>query len=123
AESGLCKVPLTWMIARAKASGLKFRTQSLNKIVLGKGKDNAHVAPKALAPSHDTMSWAWSVLEFVPRRNPRDSSRPSVLGWSLPLFERRSIPAGAAIHRSVIERREALNQWPANVPDEHDIER
>jgi hypothetical protein len=121
ADSALCKVPLVWMIGRAKLSGLRFRTQSVNAVVLGKPKGSKYVAPDPLGASHDTMTAVWSVLEFVPLRKPKDSARPSILGITLPLFERRTIPAGAKIHTSVAKRRNALRQWGANIPEDHDV--
>lgn len=121
-ESGLCKVPLVWMIARARSCGLKFGIRNVNKVVLGKGKNSKYVAPDPLAGSHNTMTPTWSVLEFVPRRKPKDSPRPSLLGLVLPLFERRTIPAGASIHRTVIERREKIGRWAPNVPEDHQFE-
>lgn len=121
AASALCKVPLVWMIERAKPCGLRFRTQSVNSVVLAKPKDTNYVAPDPLGAAHETMTAAWSVLEFVPRRKPKDSSRPSLFGIALPLFERRTIPAGANVHVSIVKRRKALGQWGANIPEDHQV--
>lgn len=109
ADSKLCKVPLVWMIERAKRCGLKFRTQSVNSVVLAKDKGTKYEAPDPLAKSHNSMTLGWSILEFIPRRKPSDSSRPSLLGLTLPLFERRRVPIGSKIHSSVIERQKAGN--------------
>lgn len=121
-QSGLCKVPLVWMIERAKLCGLQFQTKSVNSVVLGKGKNSKYVAPDSLASSHNTMTPAWSVIEFIPRRKPQDSSKPSLLGIVLPLFERRAIPGGARIHQSVLDRREKLGRWAPNTPENHEVE-
>jgi len=122
AESALCKVPLVWMIERAKQCGLDFRKQNINSIVMGAQKDSKYVAPSATAPSHDTMTFGWSILEFIPRRGPEGLSRRSLFGISIPLFRRRRIPQGSLLHRSVIERRKVLGIWPPNIPDEYGIE-
>ncbi|KUO53229.1 MAG: hypothetical protein APF82_01190 [Sphingomonadales bacterium BRH_c42] len=68
------------------------------------------------------MTFAWALLEFIPRRKPKDSPRWSFLGLVLPLFERRTIPAGASIHRTVLERREKDGKWAPNVPEDRQIE-
>jgi uncharacterized protein (DUF2235 family) len=117
AESALCKVPLVWMIDHAKRCGLRFRTRSINSLVLGKHKNNDYVAPDPLGTVHDTMTPGWWGLEFVPRRKPEHSRRPSVFGISIPVFERRHIPEGADIHPSVKARKASLaNYSPSNLP-------
>lgn len=119
-ESGLCKIPLVWMIERAKACGLKFQTRSVNTLVLGRNSDK-YVVPDPLAAPHRTMTFCWSLVEFLPRRKPKDSSRPSWFGVSLPLFERRAIPEGAKIHPSLVERKDKLQKWSENIPNHHEI--
>lgn len=116
AESALCKVPLVWMIERAKLCGLRFRQQSINSLVMGTAGKSDYVKPGPLGPTHNTMTFLWSLLEFVPRRKPADSSRPAFLGITLPLFERRNIPIGATLHSSVAERELKLGSPSPNVP-------
>lgn len=120
--SALAKVPLVWMIARARQCGLKFQTRSVNSVVLGKGKNSKYVAPDPLGKQHETMTKCWSILEFVPRPKSSQSSRRSFLGLIIPLFERRAIPEGASIHRSVIERREKLGYWAPNLPRGYQVD-
>ncbi|RSY81067.1 DUF2235 domain-containing protein [Sphingomonas koreensis] len=122
AQSALCKVPLVWMIERAKLSGLKFRQQSINSLVMGKTAKSDYVQPDALGSPHNTMTFLWSLLEFLPRRKPADSSRPAFLGITLPLFERRSIAPGAKLHASVVERELKLGSMSPNVPAEYSVE-
>jgi uncharacterized protein (DUF2235 family) len=117
-ESALCKVPLVWMIERAKLCGLDFRPQSLNSVVMGKSAKSAYVKPDALGAAHNTMTVGWSLLEFLPRRRQTNSSRPALLGVTLPLFERRFIPSGATVHNSVIERAQKLGRRSPNIPVE-----
>ncbi|MBA4045667.1 MAG: hypothetical protein C0510_00210 [Erythrobacter sp.] len=107
ADSALCKVPLVWMIEGARRCGLKFRQQSINALVLGKRKDTDYVAPDPLGKSHNTMTWGWAILEFLPRRKPEFSSRPAIFGFSIPFFERRHVPTDAVLHQSVQARRQA----------------
>jgi uncharacterized protein (DUF2235 family) len=114
-ESELFKVPLEWMIDRAKSCGLRFNTASINSLVYGKRKDSGYVAPDPLGQSHNTMTAAWSIMEFIPRLKPQDSKRWSIFGITLPLFEHRKVPHGAKIHESVYTRQAALGCIPANL--------
>lgn len=120
-ESATAKVPLVWMIDHAKSCGIRFSTRSINSLVHGKYDDTKYVPPDPMGRIHDTMTPAWSVLEFLPRKLPRRSDRPSLLGFGLPLFERRKIPGGAAIHATVVERREMTGYDPSNLPVEIEI--
>jgi len=122
AGSGLCKVPLVWMIERAKGCQLRFRTQSVNSVVLGKSAGAKYVAPDPLAPITETMSAPWSAVELLPRRKPERSRRRSLFGVSIPFFERRFVPEGASIHASVVARQQARLPWPSNIPATYIIE-
>lgn len=115
-ESALCKVPLQWMIERAKACGLQFRTQSINSVVLGEGENSKYIPPDALGRMHNTMKSFWPILEFIPRRKPRDSHRPSLFGITIPFFEARNIPAGAQIDTSLKRRASELGEKRSNLP-------
>lgn len=106
-DSALCKVPLVWMIEGARKCGLKFRQQSINSLVLGRRKNTRYVAPDPLGKAHNTMTWGWAILEFLPRRRPICSSRPSFFGLTVPLFERRYIPFDAVKHPSVVLRNQS----------------
>jgi uncharacterized protein (DUF2235 family) len=119
--SGLCKLPLAWMVERTKLWGLRFNNRNINRLLRGEDQSANYVAPNALAPMQRSMTGLWPLLECFPRRKPEGSRRPSVFGISLPLFERRSIPPGATLHVSVIERREKLGLWSANIPDKYDV--
>lgn len=105
-DSALCKVPLVWMIQGARKCGLKFRQQSINSLILGKRKNSKYVAPDPFGPAHNTMTWGWAILEFLPRRKPTCSARKSFLGLSIPFFERRYIPHDAIMHETVDQRQD-----------------
>lgn len=113
-ESALAKVPLEWMTKKASDVGLVFNTRSVNALLLG--KDGAHVPPDPLSEAHPSMTWGWSILEFVPRRTPEGSKRPALFGWTIPLFEPRTIPDGASIDASVTRRISAGGYDPRNLP-------
>lgn len=115
AEAQLAKLPLYWMIRQTETMELKYKTRTINELVLGKPANGQYVRPAATAKPHNSMTLAWSVLEFLPRRKPALSSRATILGWTIPFFETRSIPEGAHVHASVRVRDEA----PPNLPQHY----
>lgn len=121
-ESELCKIPLLWMIGRARKRGVLFKARSINLLVNGHSSEGRYVAPNALGDSHDSMKRFWPLFEFIPRKKPKDSKRGAVLGLIFPLFEPRHVPDGANIHISVNERSKALGIWPRNIPIKHQFE-
>jgi uncharacterized protein (DUF2235 family) len=103
-KSQLAKIPLHWMIKETRSLGLIFKTGTINTIVLGK-HDKKYVAPDPVAPINNSMTFGWSIIEFLPRRRPRTGNvrRWSVLGWYVPFFEPRLVPDEATLHGSVEE--------------------
>lgn len=120
-ESALCKVPLLWMIEHAKRCGLRFSKRSINSIVHGKYDSERYVPPDLLGAAHGTITVGWAVLEFLPRKLPTNSGRPSIFGVGLPLFEARHVPSGAFIHASVATRLRTGGYEPRNIPHDHVI--
>ena len=119
AQSALAKLPLKWMIDETGPTGLHYLSRTVNEIVLGTNPARHYVAPDAKAPQHDSMKLGWAILEFVPRRRPKDSRKPGFLGFTIPHFEPRTIPDHALIHGSVMERAAATGQMPPNLPPNH----
>jgi len=119
-ESGLAKVPLKWMIEQTEPTGLHYRAQTVRKIVTS--ADKGYVAPDPNAAIHKSMNWAWAILEFIPRRRSDSSQRPSLFGLTIPLFERRTIPNGAYIHRSVFDRGNIAGKLSPNIQPDFPIE-
>ncbi|MEP4194244.1 MAG: DUF2235 domain-containing protein [Aliishimia sp.] len=117
-ESALAKVPLHWMIQETANFGLDYKTRTVNDLVLGKGKASKYVPPSSTGAPHNSMNLGWSFLEFLPRRKSLASQRASILGWTIPLMERRILPEGARIHHSV----KKTGKMPPNVPNRHAIE-
>jgi uncharacterized protein (DUF2235 family) len=121
AESGLSKLALKWMIDESPDE-LKFVTQSVNQVVLGKKrKDSRHVysPPDPEAKIHQSLKGAWNVLEWLPKRDKRREwpQRESKLGWYLPRAEPRFIETGSVIHPSVTDRKESeVDYDPVNLP-------
>lgn len=114
-ESALLKIPLHWMIEQAGAMGLHVRAQAMREIVLGQNPEKHYVQLDPLAKSHPSMTWAWAILEFLPQIRVVGSGRTAKRRVIIPFFQRRSIPEGARIHRSVVQRA-ASGVRPSNMP-------
>ena len=120
AKSQLAKIPLDWMITETRKLGLKYKTRTINQIVLAKSDNPKYVEPDPLAEPNKSMNWAWAVIEFLPRRASASQPAPrrSLFGIYIPFFEKRHIPDGAAVHTSVYERRGTPNDYAQpNIPD------
>ncbi|MCK0103868.1 DUF2235 domain-containing protein [Pseudohalocynthiibacter sp. F2068] len=104
-KSQLAKIPLLWMIDETKKLGLRFKTQTINEIVLGKNPDKHYVSPDPKAPKNKSMNLVWAILEFLPRKRRETTTRHfSIFGFYLPLFERRKVPDNANTHPTVSQR-------------------
>jgi len=78
------------------------------------------VKPDPLAQKNESMSFLWKLVEFLPRRTPKDgkTSRASLFGWYIPRCEHRWIPPETKIHSSVFERRGTEHDYDQpNIPD------
>jgi hypothetical protein len=67
---------------------------------------------------HDSMNWAWRILEYIPKNkkwhdNPETKKKS---GLYLPNSEPRFIPDDAIIHTSVQERLDTGKYDPPNLP-------
>ena len=125
-ESGAAKYSLQWMIDEAVAHGLKINTAMYHHLVLGKplpGGRLTYTPPSFTAKLHNSMNWAWRLLEVVPKRTRRrEWRRFSFLGWYLPLCEPRQIDNEALVHYSVLERLKADPKYrPPNLPSSAEL--
>ena len=118
--SGLAKLSLHWMIRESRKAGLKYKTRTINEIVLG--KRGGYAPPDPLAEPQNSMTPVWRLLEYLPRRKPGGSTRASLFGWILPRAEYRAVPEGAILHASLRVRREAGLALPDNIPTEFEFE-
>ena len=124
ADSALAKIPLDWMIREMRRTGLHFRSQTVNEIVLGKNEKKHYVKPDVGGTAHNSMNFAWAILEFLPRKIPSDGTDRTfrLFGFYIPLFEERPVPDGAKIHRSVADRADGNGEGlPTNIPADHDV--
>ena len=123
--SWLSKYPLLWMIEEAVACGLAVNQQTVNQLAWGvprKGSPFSYVPPDFTKPAHDSMTLAWKIFEYIPKSDKYKewTGRKSRLGVYIPECEPRTIPDGAYIHESVIDRINAdIGYRPVNIPAEY----
>ncbi len=112
-QSGAAKYPLAWMVEEAEAAGLVFRARMVKRLVHGdtpsdveKGSKRDYAKPSPVAQLHNSLTWAWKVLEYLPKRKKHhdDPVQKEMGGWYIPRKEPRYIPDDAIIHPSVLER-------------------
>lgn len=116
AESALGKLPLLWLIEETAALGVRYRTQTVNRLVRGTVAGTDYVAPDAGADLHASLKGGWWILELVPGRDPGAPGR-RFLGLTWPLGAWRRIPEGAELHPSVAERMARRPDYrPPNLP-------
>jgi uncharacterized protein (DUF2235 family) len=124
-ESGLSKYPLLWMIDEAVKCGLAVDQRTVNQLAWGiqrKGSPFSYVAPDFMRDPHDSMSFAWRILEYIPKSDKYKEwkSRQSYFGRYIPDAEPRPIPENAFIHESVVKRMDAVAKYrPENFPSLH----
>ena len=125
-QSGLSKYPLLWMIDEAVKSGLKVNQATVNQLAWGiqrKGSPYSYVAPDVRGDLHTSLSGAWWILEYLPKRARHKEwpAREVYFGWYIPDGEPRLIPDGAVIHESALLRMDALPAYrPVNMPKQYE---
>jgi uncharacterized protein (DUF2235 family) len=121
-ESGLSKFPLIWMIEEAVKCGISVNMQNVKQLAWGvqrKGSPFSYVAPDVRGELHNSMSWAWRLLEYLPKKDKYKEwpERQSHFGFYIPDAEPRPIPENAFIHESVVKRMNAIPAYrPVNLP-------
>ena len=103
--SGLAKFPLLWMIdEESMKCGLMFNQQTVNMLAWGvqrKGAGYYYPPPDVLAEVHNSTSWAWRTIEYLPKKSRYREwpARKALFGRYIPNAEPRYIPENAVIHR------------------------
>jgi uncharacterized protein (DUF2235 family) len=129
-ESGLAKFPLDWMVSEAVRHGLRINTAMRNEIVLGEPRIGARtifVRPDAAADAHDSLTFGWRLLEWIPKpvRWREWPPRQQFAGWYIPCGEPRMIENAAirpVLHQSVIDRQRLRTYTPVNFPSVYEVE-
>jgi hypothetical protein len=96
---------------------LFFEHGMASRLVDGQNPKNStrhYAAPDADAELHNSMNWAWAILEWFPKSSKLKEwkKRISFLGMYLPRSEPRFIGADAVVDSSAYERM----QYSANKP-------
>ncbi len=118
AQSGLAKIALRWMLCEAEAAGLVVSASKRHR-VLGDDGD-ADVKPDANAAAHESLTGAWHIAEFVPKRH-FDAAHERE-GWRMNLHRRRTIPPGSLVHVAARERgRDYCKRLPPDVEYVDDV--
>jgi hypothetical protein len=79
------------------------------------------VAPNPAAPEHNSLTWSWWLLEFLPhsyfdpvKQKPR---------WRIPFGASRQIPEGSALHATVHQKLNVDPKYhPGNLPKDFTVE-
>jgi uncharacterized protein (DUF2235 family) len=101
AESGLSKIALEWMLDEAEEAGLLVDA-ARRREVLGQAGGDRHVAPNALADAHESLTGAWTLAEYVPKKHFDFATRTERRRMNN--FRRRTIPPKSLVHASAFER-------------------
>jgi len=113
-ESGLSQLALEWMICEAVSLGLLVDPLSANR-ALGRTLPPPPVLPNPCALIHNSLTWMWWILEFLPH-----SYYDRVLKrvkWRIPLGAERTIPEGSVLHESVLRKLSSDPTYkPRNLP-------
>jgi uncharacterized protein (DUF2235 family) len=111
-DSGLSKFPLTWMIDEAVQHGLKIHPLMKKQLALGQprvGGTKTYVPPSATATLHDSLTWGWKPLEWIPKATKwNEWPRAHILGHYIPDAEPRLVDDPdhkPILHQSVIDRK------------------
>lgn len=123
-DSAICKFSLDWMIDEAQRHGLQISSRMRERLVYGARENEGSmtfVRPDALGPAHNSMTWGWRLLEWLPKSTKwREWPRRSIGGFYLPQGEFRKIDSEARqprLHQSVLDRKTAMPSYnPANFP-------
>lgn len=110
-EAGLSKITLRWMIEEAQKAGLLIDQNNYEFSVLGKGADY-YVAPNPLAKQHESLIHLWWLVQYFPRVVWNPAKDRKVLS---PSSRTRTVPNGAVLHTSVLERLKSGDYKPQNL--------
>ncbi|HEY1326693.1 MAG TPA: DUF2235 domain-containing protein [Casimicrobiaceae bacterium] len=99
-QSGLAKVALRWMLTEARAAGLLIDAGKYRHVL---GDDGGpYVKPDALADPHESLTGAWHLAEFLPKKHFDWESRKETRRMNL--YRRRTIPPNSQVHVAAKQR-------------------
>lgn len=119
AESGLSKLALQWIVDEACHSGLLCSAAAYDEVVLGVG--GQYAAPSPRATLHNSLTGAWTFLEWIPL--PRWNAAKERDELYTYHSQSRSIAEGSVVHQSVIDRmRDIPDYRPQNLTKAYTVE-
>jgi hypothetical protein len=87
-----------------------------------------YVPPCAAAELHQSLTWAWWLLEWIPKRTKYEDwpDRTKLDGFYIPCGEPRmieNVTVRQLIHQSVLDRMRLVPDYkPVNFPKDYDVE-
>ena len=120
-ESGLSKIALRWMLCEAQAAGLQLDPGKVNDVLGGQAP---YVSPDPSGKLHKSLHGFWYLGEIWPKLHYRPVSVPGDPVWKrgirFNLGRARTIPEGAHIHQTVLERIRLVPTYrPRNLPQNY----
>jgi hypothetical protein len=100
---------------------LTVNPRTVNHLAWGRSRKKSpfqYVAPDYKADIHNSMNFAWRLLEGIPKKNKyKEWPKAVVARPYIPCCEPRFIPEGAVIHESAVLRsKERADYKPENMP-------
>ncbi|MGO4319353.1 DUF2235 domain-containing protein [Agrobacterium sp. MCAB5] len=122
AESGLSLIALEWMVKEAAHAGLLLNSDQPQSQAIS----ISHYIGPFDGPNwqvHKSLGGWWKLAEWFPKIAKRGPLGKTQTRPYLPRGERRYIPEGSTIHKSVIDRRDAgIGYNPPNLPQKFNVE-
>ncbi len=117
AESGLSQITLEWMMCEALPAGLLFDPQKAEQVLgrIPSPPPAEPVEPNPAAKIHNSLTWAWWILELLPHSYYDPVLRKA--RWRIPFGASRIVPEGSTLHDSAEEKwRVDPSYKPRNLP-------
>ena len=121
AQSGLSKIALEWMLCEAMSFGLLINPHKADEVL---GRDlppQAYVPPDPRGELHNSLTWKWWPVEFLPHSYYDYAAGEKK--WGIPLGAKRRIPEDSVLHETVDEKRRVDPKYqPTNLPQRYAVE-
>lgn len=113
-ECGLSQISLEWMLCEAVSFELLVDAKKAEH-ALGRIPPSPPVAPDPRGMLHNSLTFAWWLIEFLPHSY-YDSDQRKVK-WRIPLGARRFIPEDSVLHATVQQKLQTDQSYkPPNLP-------
>jgi uncharacterized protein (DUF2235 family) len=112
ADSMLWKCSFAWMVQEARAAGVRFDQRGVDQFL-------GAVSPETewyTTCAHQSLKGVWWICECLPKKYWDNRAVPAAYRFRIPLGKPREVPAGAQLHRSIIDRMRVMSDYrPANL--------